>query len=288
MRIAGRGAVSLVLVLFAVVSVIPMIWLVLAPSKTGAQFNQLHPFAFGSFAGYGSAWNNLRSFQDGIVLTWLWNSAWYTLLIVVFSCVTAMAAGYALAATQMKFRRAMLIATLVAMIVPPVALVLPLFIEVSAIGLYDSPWAVILTSSFYPFGTFLAYIYFSTSIPTELYDAARMDGCGEFSLFLRVALPLSKGLLGMLAFFSFTGAWTNYFLPYVVLGSTENFTLPVGLGVLFSATPALVPSRGASIIDIGRPEIALAGLLVAIPILLLFLASSKLLVRGVLAGSVKS
>lgn len=92
----------------------------------------------------------------------------------------------------------------------------------------------------------------------------------------------------MLAFFSFSATWVNYFLPYVLLGSAEKFTLPVGLGVLFSSTPALNPGNGAQQSVIGRPEIALAGLILAIPILIVFLASSRLLVRGVLAGSVKS
>ena len=99
--------------------------------------------------------------------------------------------------------------------------------------------------------------------------------------FFRIALPLSKGLLGILAFFSFSAQWVNYFLPYVLLGSTSNFTLPVGLGVLFSSTPALNPGNGAEQSVIGRPEIA-------VPILIVFLASSRLLVRSVLAGSVKS
>jgi multiple sugar transport system permease protein len=234
------------------------------------------------------AWNNLMLFQDGRLVTWIWNSVWYTATIVVIACATAMLAGYALATAPIPFRRTLLITTLVAMIVPPVALVLPLFIEVTAIGLYNTPWAIILTSSFYPFGVFLAYIYFSTSIPKELYEAARIDGAGEFGTFWRVALPLSKGLLGMLAFFSFTATWVNYFLPYVMVNSGDVLPLPVGLGVLFSATPALNPGIGASILPIRQPEIALAGLIVAVPILIVFVASSRLLVRGVLAGSVKS
>ena len=216
--------------------------------------------AFGSFAQYGNAWNNLMTFQDGRLLTWIWNSVWYTAMIVPFSCATAILAGYALATAPLPFRRSLLITTLIAMIVPPVALVLPIFIEITALRIYDSPWAIILTSSFYPFGVFLAYIYFSTSIPKELYEAARIDGAGEFGTFWRVALPLSKGLLGMLAFFSFTATWVNYFLPYVMVNSGELLTLPVGLGVLFSATPALNPGIGASILPIRQPEIALAGL----------------------------
>lgn len=287
-RAPGRFFTWLILLGFAAASVVPMLWLILAPSKTAAELTSLSPFAFGSFEGYVTAWNNLMLFQDGRILMWLWNSVWYTSTIVFLSCATAMLAGYALATAPLPFRRALLMTTLIAMIVPPVALVLPLFIEVTTIGIYNTPWAIILTSSFYPFGVFLAYIYFSTSIPRELYEAARIDGCGEFMTFWRVALPLSRGLLGMLAFFSFTGAWVNYFLPYVMVNSGEVLTLPVGLGVLFSATPALNPGLGASILPIRQPEIALAGLIVALPILIVFVASSRLLVRGVLAGSVKS
>ena len=286
--LSGRGLVWLTLILFAIASVVPMIWLVLAPSKSAADLITLSPFAFGSFEQYGIAWQNLMVFQEGRLLTWVWNSVWYTALIVLISCVTAIMAGYALATAPIPFRRALLLTTLVAMIVPPVALVIPLFIEVTTIGIYNTPWAIILTSSFYPFGTFLAYIYFSTSIPKELYEAARIDGAGEFGTFMRVALPLSKGLIGMLAFFSFTANWVNYFLPYVLVNSGEILTLPVGLGVLFSSTPGINPMLGASILPIRQPEIALAGLLIAVPILIVFLASSRLLVRGVLAGSVKS
>jgi len=284
----GRAAVWVVLLVYALASVIPMIWLLLAPSKTAEQLNNNHPFSFGSFANYGTAWEHLLTFQNGVIVQWLVNSVLYTIAIVAISCITAILAGYALAATALPLKRTLLIVTLVAMIVPPVALVLPLFIEISNAGLFDTPAAVILTSSFYPFGVFLAYIYFSTSIPKDVYEAARMDGAGEFTTFLRIALPLSKGLFGMLAFFSFSASWVNYFLPYVLLGSASNFTLPVGLGVLFSSTPALNPGNGAQQSVIGRPEIALAGLLLAIPILIVFLASSRLLVRGVLAGSVKS
>jgi multiple sugar transport system permease protein len=284
----GRTGVWLVLLVYGLLSVIPMIWLLIAPSKTATQLNNDNPFSFGTFANYGSAWNHLLTFQDGVIIQWLLNSVVYTIAIVALSCVSAILAGYALAATAIPFKRTLLIVTLVAMIIPPVALVIPLFIEISNAQLFDTPAAVILTSSFYPFGVFLAYIYFTTSIPKELYEAAKVDGAGEFATFWRIALPLSKGLFGMLAFFSFSASWVNYFLPYVLLGSAENYTLPVGLGVLFSSTPALNPGNGAQQSVIGRPEIALAGLILAVPILIVFLLSSRLLVRGVLAGSVKS
>lgn len=285
---AGRAVVWIILLVYGLASIIPMVWLLIAPSKTAEQLNDAPPFSFGSFANYGAAWQHLLTFQDGVVVQWLVNSVLYTVVVLAISCGTAILAGFALAVTAIPLKRTLIIVTLVAMIIPPVALVLPLFIEISNAGLFDTPTAVILTSSFYPFGVFLAYIYFSTSIPDEIYEAARVDGAGEFTVFWRIALPLSRGLFGMLAFFSFSATWVNYFLPYVLLGSAEKFTLPVGLGVLFSSTPALNPGNGAQQSVIGRPEIALAGLILAIPILIVFLASSRLLVRGVLAGSVKN
>jgi multiple sugar transport system permease protein len=284
----GRTGVWALLLVFGLLSVVPTFWLLIAPSKTATQLNDDPPFSFGTFANYGAAWEHLLTFQDGVVERWLLNSVVYTVAIVALSCVSAILAGYALAVTAIPFKRTLLTVTLIAMIIPPLALMIPLFIEITNAQLFDTPTAVILTSSFYPFGVFLAYIYFTTSIPKELYEAAKVDGAGEFATFWRIALPLSKGLFGMLAFFSFSATWVSYFLPYVLLGSAENYTLPVGLGVLFSSTPALNPGNGAEQSVIGRPEIALAGLIVAIPILIVFLLSSRLLVRGVLSGSVKS
>jgi|AntAceMinimDraft_1070359.scaffolds.fasta_scaffold03720_4 multiple sugar transport system permease protein len=285
---SAKAAAWLVMILFAVFSIIPMLWLVLAPSKTQVELQRDAPLSFGSFQGYRNAWENLNVFQDGRIVDWIINSIWYTGVQVLVACAVAILAGYALAATRLPFRKTMLIVTLVAMIVPQVAFVLPLFVEISALGLYNTAWAIILPGSFYPFGVFLSYIYFSSTIPAELYDAARIDGSGDWGIFFRVALPLAGGLIGMLAFFSFQVNWINFFLPFVVVSSGDVLTLPVGLGILFSSTPALSPQVGANALPIRAPEIALAGMIVAIPILIVFLASARLLVRGVLAGSVKS
>jgi multiple sugar transport system permease protein len=276
-----------VLGFFAVISVIPMIWLILAPSKTNAEIQNLSPFAFGSIDNYFRAWDNLQSFDESVIGQWVINSVVYSVAIVFLAVASAVLAGYVLAATKLPFKRFWLIVTLIAMLVPAVALVLPLFLEVTRLGQFDSPIAFILASSLFPFGTFLAYIYFVTSIPNELYEAAKIDGSGEYQTFWRIALPLAKPLLGILAFFAFVGTWTNYFLPFVLFATSDNYPLPLGLGVLFSATPALNPGLGATQLPIGRPEVALAGLVVAVPILLVFLFSQRFLVRGILAGGVK-
>jgi multiple sugar transport system permease protein len=275
------------LILFAVISVIPMIWLLLAPSKEDADITNRHPLAFGSLSNYKKAWDNLQFFDNGVMFTWVVNSLWYTAAIVILATVTASMAGFVLSASNIKFKRAFLISTLITMLVPPMALVVPIFVLMDAISLMDKPIAVILVSSLYPFGVFLSYIYYTTTIPKELYESARLDGCNDFRLFTKIALPLSWPLISLLAFFAFIGNWANYFLPYILLPSSENFTLPIGLGFLFYSTPALNPGVGATSVPIYKPEIALAGVLIALPIMIVFLISQKRLVRGMLAGSIK-
>jgi multiple sugar transport system permease protein len=275
------------LIFFAIVSLIPMTWLVLAPSKEDADITNRHPLAFGSFGNYLKAWDNLQFFDNGVMFTWVVNSVWYTAAIVIIATISASMAGFVLSASQIRFKRAFLISTLITMLVPPMALVVPIFILMDQISLMDNPWAVILVSSLYPFGAFLSYIYYSTTIPKELYESARLDGCNDFRLFTKIALPLSWPLISLLAFFAFIGNWANYFLPYILLPSSENFTLPIGLGFLFYSTPAINPGVGATSVPIYKPEIALAGVLIAVPIMIVFLISQKRLVRGMLAGSIK-
>ena len=261
----GMFFVNSWLIFFAAISVIPMIWLLLASSKTDPELSTRNPLAFGSFKGYINAWNNLTFFDDGVIGQWVINSVLYNAAIVVIATITASLAGFVISASRIKFKRTFLISTLIMMLIPPVALVIPLFVLMDKVGLVDNPWSVILISSLYPFGAFLSYIYYSTTIPPELYESARLDGCSDWQLYTRIAFPLSGALLGLLAFFAFIGNWANYFMPYVMLYSGENYTLPLGLGFLFSSTPAINPGVGATSVPIYKPEIALAGALIAFP-----------------------
>ena len=99
-----------------------------------------------------------------------------------------------------------------------------------------SPWSVILPTAFFPFGVYLAYVFYATSIPKDLLAAGRVDGCSEWQLFRFVCLPISKTLIGLLTFLSFTANWNNYFLPFVMLNDDETYTLAVGLQSLVTGT----------------------------------------------------
>jgi multiple sugar transport system permease protein len=278
--------VGLLLVLLLLFFVLPALWLLLAPTKTAAELVNDSPLAFGSFGNVVRAWQHLTGFENGVLFTWLRNSAVYAVGALVLTLLTSIPAGYALALSRFRGRRLLLTITLVVMIMPSAALVLPIFLELNLVGLVGTVWSIILPFSFYPFGVYLVYIYFATSLPRDLLAAARLDGASEWQIFSRVALPLAKPVVGLVAFFSFVGNWNNFFLPYLVLPGSDQFPIQVGLNQLLSSTPSFNPVAGAGL-DITSPELALAVVIAILPVLVLFLFSQRTLVSGMLAGATK-
>lgn len=288
-RVPSVGATArvLLLALLAVFFGLPLLWLLLAPSKMNNEFVGLPPLAFGALEGYARALGNLLDYKDGQIVLWTWNSVWYTAAAMIIGLVISIPAGYALATSQFRGRRLILWLTLIALIVPASALVLPLFLELNLVGLVGSPWSVILPTAFFPFGVYLAYVFYATSIPKDLLAAGRVDGCGEWQLFRYVSLPLSGTLIGLLAFLSFVANWNNYFLPFVMLNDDKSYTLAVGLQALITGTPMVAPNMAGTDTLLKRPEGALMGLLMVLPLAIVFIAAQRYVVRGALTGAVK-
>jgi multiple sugar transport system permease protein len=281
-----RGLVAVLLLAFALFFVLPMVWLVLASTKSPADLIHGNPLSPGSIGSLVTNWQHLMSFQDGAVLTWMGNSVLYSGLSVALTLLVSIPAGYAMALTEFKGRRLLLIVTLVVMLMPATALVLPIFLELSYVGLVNKAASVVLPMSFFPFGVYLTYIYFSTSVPRELLDAARLDGCSESATFARVALPLAKPVVALVAFFSFVTNWNNFFLPYVMLPNSANYPMQVGLTQMLAATPTFNPVVGVNA-EVQPPELVLATLVSIAPVLLVFLFSQRFLVAGLTAGATK-
>jgi len=277
---------GLILVLFVLFFVIPIIWLLFAVTKSSRALIVSNPFSIGSWTDFMANWNQLFGFQDGAVTLWIGNSALYTLGALAITLVVSIPAGYALALTEFRLRKALLVLTLVVMLIPSTALVLPVFLELNTVGLIGTPLSVILPMSFFPFGVYLTYIYFSTSIPRDLLAAARIDGCSEIEVFTRVALPLAAPIVALVAFFSFVQNWNNFFLPFVMLPSSDGYPIQVGLTSLLSSTPAFNPSSAGSD-SVQLPTLALATIVSILPVLVVFLFSQRYLVAGMTAGGTK-
>ena len=205
---AGQAASLLALSLVAVFFAVPIIW------------------AVGEAIG-------------GTALHWLLNSAFYSTAGALIAVSFSIPAGYGLATHDFPGRRPLLIVTILVMLIPPNALVLPLFLEAHAAHLLASPLAVILPYGLYPFGVYLSYLYFNTARFEVMLQTARTDGCSEWRAFRRIAVPLSLPIAALIAFLNFLASWTNFFLPWVMYWSfntTGRYPLALGIALQIDTT----------------------------------------------------
>ena len=275
------------LLVFAAFFIMPLVWLVIAPSKP---FSALYdrsssPLSFGSLSGYVQAWNNILIYGKSVVFQWLLNSIYYSLSSVFLSVAIAIPTGYVLATMKFKGRSFVMWLTLICMILPASALVLPLFLEMNVLRLVGQPLSVILPSAFYPFGVYLAYVYFSVTLPKDLLLAAKVDGCNDWQLFWHIGMPLGRTLIATLSFLTFNGAWNNYILPFYMLNHQETYNLPLGIIALMNGCPTgNLCNREA---PVNEPEKALGALIMVIPVMLIYLFAQRYIVAGISAGAVK-
>ncbi|MEI9906925.1 MAG: carbohydrate ABC transporter permease [Actinomycetota bacterium] len=213
--------------------------------------------------------DNLFHAQDGIVLTWLRNSAITTLGALLLSVISSITAGFVLAVLEIPFRKTMLVITLITMLIPITAMAMPLYVMIDKIHLNDNIFGLIIASAYYPFGAFLSYLYFSSALPGDVVGMGRIDGLGDWGIFYHLGIPLSKSLWSIVTFFSFISLWNSYELPKVLLNDPKHSTLPMGLELLFGQGTALV------------------GVLMLIPPVLLYLMSQRSIERGIFSGAVK-
>ena len=265
---------------------IPLLWLFIAGTRSEASLLTDPPFALGTWEAFSRTWNNLTSYNNFQIVTWATNSLIYVVGGVLLSLIACIPAGYALAASEFPGRKLILVLTLIAMITPSTAVVLPIFLELNMLGLSNTYAGLILASGFFPFGVYLTYVYFSTSLPKGVMDSARVDGTNRFELFSRIALPLAKPIIALVAFFAFLGIWSNYFLAFVLLSDDKLYNLPVGLTALVSGSGALsnLPSND---VPIKKPEVVLAAILVVLPVLIIFMAAQRFVRSGMLSGAEK-
>jgi multiple sugar transport system permease protein len=287
-RLTWRVIGLIVLLGFTAFFFVPIIWVLFATTKTDHQLTSGSPFSLGTLGHFAQAWKALFGFQGDVMVDWLRNSAVYSFGGVAIAILAAVPAGYGLALTQFIGRRTLLAITLITMIMPATALVLPLFLEVNSVHLTDTAWSVILPFSFFPFGVYLCYIFFSSTIPKDLLSAARVDGCNEWRVFRYIALPLARPVVALVAFFAFVADWNNYYLPFVMFATNTKLPVQVGLEYLISSTEAFNPGNpgtGAQLVQ--RPELAMAILVAIAPVALVFLFAQRTLVKGMLAGATK-
>jgi multiple sugar transport system permease protein len=207
---------------------------------------------------------------------------WYSNSLMV-ACVTTVLAtffsalgGYGFAKFNFRFRQPLFAIIIGALIVPQLATLVPSYIEMAYFGWIDSYLALVVPAMTPAFGIFLMRQYFVQGVPSEIIDAARIDGSGEFNTFLQVALPLVRPAIGAFAIYQFLGAWNSFLWPLIILRSGSLITLPLGL---------------ATFNDIRRQDdwgVMMAGIVLSlVPLFTLFVVLQRQFIAGLTLGAVK-
>jgi ABC-type glycerol-3-phosphate transport system permease component len=271
LRLRPRQAgLYLVLAVGIFVALAPLIWAVFGSFKAYKELMESHAFLPRSWT--------LDAYQYVLNLPGLWygfrNTVIVTLSVTGVSVATSTMAGYVFAKYQFPGKDLLFLVLLATLMVPFVVILVPLYLTISSWGLSDNLAGVIVTGFFSTFGIFMMR-QFMLSLPTELIEAARIDGASEWRIFTQLVLPLSASPAAALGIFIFLGTWNDYLWPFVVLTSPSSQTLPLFL----SGLQGLFIQRYDYMIA--------AGVLSSIPLMVAYLFGSKYMIRGIAMTGLK-
>lgn len=261
----------IILSVWALVSLFPLYWMITTSFKTAAVVIKLPPEIIPSNV---TIKNYVDLFKEALIGKWMINS-----LIVSVSVtfgVVAMSSFYGYLFAKKKFlgREYIFWLFLATIMIPLQVKIIPIFLTIVNLKWMNTYWALIIPSLFSPFGVFLMRQFVQT-LPNDLLDAAKIDGCSEFGIYWRIILPLSKPGLAVLGIMTFMGNWNGFLWPLIVLNKEDMYTLPVGLSLL----------QQQFFTDYG---LLMAGATIAaLPMFLIFFALQKYFIRGITIGALK-
>jgi multiple sugar transport system permease protein len=220
--------------------------------------------------------NNLKILTGRIPF---WRNLGWSVYVAI--CNTALTllfcsmGGYAFACFEFRFKNALFAFVMATLLLPSFMNMIPTFMIMDALGWIDQPRALYVPGAASAFGIFLMRQFVSSSVPKDLIEAARMDGCGEIGIYWRIVLPLLKPALGTLGLITFIASWNNFIGPLIVMRSPEMYTLPLALRSLQSP------------VDTEWGALMAGSAIATIPLVVLFALSSRQLISGLTAGAVK-
>ncbi|OXM85417.1 carbohydrate ABC transporter permease [Paenibacillus rigui] len=263
-------ATLIVLLIFAL---FPLYWMLNTSFKSQAEIYSMTPSFWPKHFGWG-AYDKLVNEKN--FLTNVKNSVWVSLLVSFVSIVISMLAAYAISKLHFKGRGIVSKGILYAYLMPRAVLFIPLYMLVSGIGLNDSIYGLMLIypTITVPYATWMLISYFK-SIPTEIEEAAMIDGCTRLRTMLSIIFPLSAPGIAATFIFAFTLCWSEYLYALVVVTKSADKTITLGLSdMIVGDVFAWGPLMGGSI-------------LASIPVIIMYLFTSKFMVSGMTVGGVK-
>lgn len=263
--------VYILLFIGALIMLVPFIWMVSTSFKNTQEVFTFPPQLFGERI----VWENYTQISDRFdYVKYFTNSVIVSAWVVFFQVLTSASAGYAFAKMNFKGRDKIFLLYLSTMMVPVYVTIITNYIQMSKYGLVNTLWSLMLPASVSAFGTFLMRQFFLT-VPTELIEAAKMDGCNPLLIFFKICLPMAKSTIATLAIFCFMGTWNDYFTPLIYLNDSEKFTIPLGLANM------------QGLYSTNWPVLMAASVISVLPVLIAFLFAQDAFVKGVMMSGLK-
>ena len=270
----ARAFGIIALVVATLYFLVPVYWLVVASTKDNTDLTSTFGFWFAE-PNLVANYDSLMGWTQGLFWRWVGNSLFYSVSAGVIGTLFAVMAGYAIAKFAFPGKRIAVGIIMAGLLLPVALLTVPLYIEFHALGLTNTVWAIIIPSAVSPFGVFLGMVYAESSVPTELLEAARIDGAGEARIFFTIVLRLLGPAMVTIFLFIFVATWNNFLLPLMMISSQD--LKPVTLG-LYGMMSYFSPDKGA---------VMLGALLGVIPLIILFFTLQRYWRSGLAAGAVK-
>lgn len=260
-----------VLIVMGVLFVLPFVWMVLASLMNNNEIFAV-PFRWipehWEFQHYVQIWSKTN------MAVWLGNTVFFAVVVTVLQVFTGSFAAYGFSKIDFPGRRVLFMAYIATMAIPWQAYMIPQFTMLSAAGLNDTRWSIILLQAFGAFGVFMMKQFYDT-VPDELCEAARLDGLSEFGIYRKIILPLSGPSLAALAIITFTNTWNDYMGPLLYLRSPDLYTIQLGLKTFISQY------------DADYAMIMTGSVLAVLPIVVVFLIGQKQFIAGIATSGMK-
>ncbi|MEB8342891.1 carbohydrate ABC transporter permease [Streptomyces endophyticus] len=276
-RTLGRATVNVVVAISVLYTLLPVLWLVLASTKSR---DALFSSSILSFSDFSLLQNlkDLFAMDGGLYSRWYGNSLLYAVVGAAIGALISVACGYAFDKYHFRHKEKLFGLVLAAVMVPQTVLALPLYLIASAAGIVNTFWSVFIPVLFNPFGVYLGRIFAQGYVPNEVLEAARVDGASELATYFKVALRMLGPGLVTVFLFQLTTIWNNFFLPMVMLSNQDLY--PVSLGLFQWNSQATVSPEY-------YPVVIMGSLLAVLPLVLAFVFLQRFWRSGLTAGAVK-
>jgi multiple sugar transport system permease protein len=269
--IAVKIIAHVVLLIGAFTMLVPFFWMVSSSLKSLGEVFVFPPKLFGerlvweNYTHISGRFNYFNYFLNSVKV-----SAW----VVFFQVMTSASAGFVFAKLNFPGRDKIFLLYLGTMMIPFHVTVITNYLQMSRYGLVNTLWSLMLPASVSAFGTFLMRQFFIT-VPNELIDAAKIDGCNPLMIFLRIAFPLAKSTIATLSIFCFMNVWNDYFTPLIYINDARKYALPLVLG------------RMKGMYSTDWPVLMAASVIAVLPVLVAFLFAQDAFVKGVMMSGLK-